>query len=86
MFKIFKKREEFPPKDKTIDEKRVENTELLKEVVDLKLQALQRKLAEQEVVIRMLLDLVIMNVEHKDYARFLLPQITKIKNKLDKPK
>jgi hypothetical protein len=84
MFNIFKKREEFKPKVKTIDDQRVENLLLLEEVSDLKLQALMRKVAEQEILIRRLLDLVVMNIEHKDYSKYLLPKITQIQNLLDK--
>ena len=54
------------------------------EIADLKLQALTRKVVEQEMIIRRLLDLVVMNIEHKAYDKILLPQITKIKNLLDK--
>lgn len=60
------------------------NERLQTEVLDLKLQAMVRKVAEQDIIIRRLLDLVIMNIEHKSYSKFLLPQIHSIKNILDK--
>ena len=61
-----------------------DNTKLATDVLDLKLQGLMRKVAEQEILIRRLLELIIMNVEHRSYDKFLLPKITQIKNMLDK--
>lgn len=58
--------------------------ELKAELNELKLQALMKKVAEQEIIIRRLLDLVVMNIEHKAYDKILLPQINAIKNLLDK--
>lgn len=63
--------------DKSIEETKIE-------IIDLKLQGLMRKVAEQDIIIRRLLELVVMNIEHKAYDKFLLPNITKIKNMLDK--
>ena len=53
------------------------------ELADLRFQSLVKKVAEQDIIIRRLLDLVIANIEHREYSRFLLPKITAIKNLLD---
>jgi len=60
------------------------NERLATEVLDLKLQALTRKIVEQDIIIRRLLELVVMNIEHKAYDKYLLPRINAIKNILDK--
>jgi hypothetical protein len=85
MFGLFKKREEFkeklppkPPEPSTKD--------LQEEINSIKIQSLAKQVAEQEIIIRRLLELVIMNIEHKDYSKHLLPQINKTKNLLDKIK
>lgn len=56
---------------------------LQKDVLDLKLQGLMRKVAEQDVIIRRLLELVVMNIEHKSYDK-MRPKIAAIQNMLDK--
>ena len=79
------KRKEFPEKKAPIQ---IDNTlaELQEQVNSEKIKSLALKVAEQEIIIRRLLDLVIMNIEHKDYSKHLLGQIHKVKNLLDKPK
>jgi hypothetical protein len=79
------KREEFPEK-KQIVQPEPEVSKLVEQVNELKIQALAKQVAEQEIIIRRLLELVIMNIEHKDYSRYCLPQIQKVKNLLDKIK
>ena len=83
MFKIFKKREEFPEKKKIVQEP--ETAKLVEQVNELKIQALAKQVAEQEIIIRRLLELVIMNIEHKSYDK-MLPKIHGVKNLLDKIK
>lgn len=78
MFNFKKKEETIQPPDTQI------NDDLRHELADLKLQSLMKKVADQEIIIRRLLELVVMNIEHKDYSRFLLPKITQVKNLLDK--
>jgi len=80
---FFKKREEFPEKKKIVQEP--ETAKLIEQVNELKIQALAKQVAEQEIIIRRLLELVIMNIEHKSYDK-MLPQIHKVKNMLDKIK
>jgi len=80
---FFKKREEFPEKKKIVQEP--ETAKLVEQVNELKIQALAKQVAEQEIIIRRLLELVIMNIEHKSYDK-MLPQIHKVKNMLDKIK
>lgn len=75
----------FKKKEPKIDAKIQEvHKELKNDINELKLQAVMQKVAEQEIIIRRLLELVIMNIEHKDYSKFLLPKITQVKNILDK--
>lgn len=71
-------------KKETQAEARSTNERLATEVLDLKFQALMRKVVDQEIIIRRLLDLVVMDIEHKAYDKFLLPRIHAIKNLLDK--
>jgi len=79
MFNFWKKK----PKKQPIKEV-IQPTETLKlEVVDLKLQALTRKVVEQDIIIRRLLELVVMNIEHKAYDK-MRPKIEAIQNMLDK--
>lgn len=80
MFNIFKK--------KPIEEKKEELSalkDLQDDINNKKLLILEREHLRQKVLNRELLELITMLAEHKDYTRFILPKITKIKNILDKP-
>lgn len=73
------------PQNEPISVKEEPKTDDLKhELADLKLQSVMKKIAEQEIIIRRLLELVTMNIEHKAYDKFLLPKIIQIRNLLDK--
>lgn len=85
MFNPFKKREEFPEKKRAIPVEIPVET-IKAEINNEKILALAKQVAEQEIVIRRLLELVIMDIEHKDYSKHILPQIHKVKNLLDKVK
>lgn len=76
MFNFKKKPEALPPEQPIDDTKH--------EIHDLRHHALSRKVAEQEIMIRRLLEIVVMNIEHKDYSKHLLPKITQLQNLLDK--
>ncbi len=80
----------FKKKDATNTQQLIDNvasektTEQLKiEVVEAKHKKLTTKVIEQEIIIRRLLELVIMNIEHKAYDK-MRPKIDAIKNLLDK--
>ena len=78
MFNFKKKPEISLPKEEST------NDVLKQELSDLKLQSVMKKVAEQEIMIRRLLELVVMNIEHKDYSKHLLPKITQLQNILDR--
>ena len=80
MFNFKKKEQRVEP----VQQETITNNDLKHEAHDLRIHALLRKVAEQEIIIRRLLELVTMNIEHKDYSKFLLPKITAIRNLLDK--
>lgn len=77
MFNIFKKKED-----------KKEELNALKELTDdinnKKLTIMERELMRQKVLNNELLQLITMIAEHKDYSRYILPKITKIRNILDK--
>lgn len=75
-----------PPLKKIVPpngEEYVSDEQLKSELNELKLQALMKKVAEQEIIIRRLLELVVMNIEHKRYDQ-MRPKIAAISNMLDK--
>ena len=84
MFNFKKKREEFP--EKVAKPVEPDLAKILEEVNSMKIQNLALKVAEQEIIIRRLLELVIMDIEHKNYSAVIVPQIAKVKNLLDKIK
>ena len=86
MFDFKKKEQKVIDQPKTVEPPKQmdETTRMRFEVLEMKNENLTRKMIEQELIIRRLLDLVIMDCEHKDFSKHIMPQIDRVKNLLDK--